>query len=45
MPDSLGGGYDMWKEPKTDWMNADLPTLSDFDRIEQNIQFLNELLG
>jgi hypothetical protein len=35
----------MRKEPKTDWKNADLPTLSDFERIEGNIQYLKELLG
>ena len=34
-----------WQTPKTDWANADLPTLSDFERIERNIQYLKELLG
>ena len=34
-----------WKEPKTDWQAADVPTAFDFDRIEGNIQYLKELLG
>jgi len=34
-----------WQTPKTDWTNADLPTYPDFDRIEQNIKHLQELLG
>jgi hypothetical protein len=34
-----------WTEPKTDWTNADVPTTNDFDRIERNIKYLQELLG
>ncbi len=34
-----------WIEPKQDWTNADLPTYPDFDRIEQNIQYLAEYLS
>jgi hypothetical protein len=34
-----------WTEPKTDWTNADVPTANDFDRIERNIKYLQELLG
>ena len=34
-----------WQTPKTDWTNADLPTYQDFERIEQNIKYLQELLG
>lgn len=32
-------------EIKTDWAAADIPTALDFDRIEGNIKYLQELLG
>ena len=32
-------------EPKTDWKDNNLPTLSDFDRIERNLFYLFNLLG
>lgn len=35
----------MWATPKTDWTAADVPTKLDFDRIEQNIKYLKDLLG
>ncbi len=31
-----------WDNPKTDWMESSIPTAKDFNRIEQNIAFLNE---
>ena len=34
-----------WQNPKTDWKAGDIPTASDFNRIEGNIQYLKELLG
>lgn len=34
-----------YTEPKTDWKDNNLPTLSDFDRIEKNILYLLDLLG
>jgi hypothetical protein len=34
-----------WQTPKTDWISADVPTAIDFDRIEVNIAYLQELLG
>ncbi len=33
-----------WQEPKIDWLDSNLPTLSDFDRIERNIQHLKDTL-
>jgi hypothetical protein len=39
-------GYLMdWAEPKVDWINADVVTAFDFDRIERNVKYLQELLG
>lgn len=34
-----------WKAPKINWINADVVSTSDFDRIEQNIEHLRILLG
>jgi hypothetical protein len=34
-----------WQNPNTDWKAGDVPTASDFNRIEGNIQYLKELLG
>ena len=34
-----------WQEPKIDWTNADVVRATDFDRIERNIKYLQELLG
>ena len=31
-----------WDNPKTDWTESSIPTAKDFNRIEQNIAFLNE---
>jgi hypothetical protein len=35
----------MFETPKTDWTAADVPSQHDFDRIEENIKYLKELLG
>jgi len=34
----------MWEEPKTDWEDSDVVTRYDFQRIEQNIEYLKYLL-
>jgi len=34
----------MWQEPKTDWVDADIVSVEDFQRIEQNITYLQYLL-
>ncbi len=34
-----------WQTPKTNWQAADVPTPTDFNQIEGNIQYLKELLG
>lgn len=31
--------------PKIDWVDSNLPTASDFDRIEKNLVYLQNLLG
>jgi len=35
----------MLETPKTDWTAADVPSQTDFDRIEENTVYLKELLG
>lgn len=34
----------VWQEPKTNWLASDVPTKLDFNRIEQNIKYLQLLL-
>ena len=31
-----------WSNPKTNWQGADIPTASDFNRIEGNINYIEE---
>lgn len=33
-----------WQEPNENWADNNLPTFSDFDRIEKNIQYLKDIL-
>jgi hypothetical protein len=35
----------MFETSKTDWTYNNVPTKDDFDRIEKNIKYLQELLG
>ena len=35
----------MWEKPKVDWQNNNIPTAKDFDRIENNIKYIQILLG
>lgn len=35
----------MFETPKTDWTNNNVPTKDDFNRIEKDIKYLQELLG
>lgn len=34
-----------WQTPKTDWGANDVPTVIDFDRIENNIAYLKFLVS
>ena len=34
----------MWQEPKTNWTDADIVSVEDFQRIETNIEYLKYLL-
>lgn len=35
----------MYETPKTNWTNNNVPTKDDFNRIEKDIKYLQELLG
>lgn len=35
----------MWQTPKMDWNGSDAISYEPFKRIEENIQYLKELLG
>lgn len=41
----MGTAPNGWQTPKTDWQDSDLPTSLDFDRIERNTKYLQDLLG
>ncbi len=34
-----------WTIPNLSWLNSDVLTATDFNRIEKNIKYLQELLG
>lgn len=35
----------MWEDVKIDWVNSNVPTALDFNRIEEDTEYLRKLLG